>query len=173
MPENAENVPHVPRKRPNFPGNAQNPEKMPKIPGICRRSFLPIMAKVMPAYSVWPSAAARHDARHALALQDAATAAAASATAAVQDASVVAELEREREKKKAYKAALADAQAQLSSRVEDSERLHGLEEQLAAAAEDRDRAQAGLGCILMRHASYSSSYVFVYQRSSSPKALTW
>jgi len=52
MPEKFRNVS---RKRPEFPENAHNPEKMPQIPGIMPEfSICLLCRKVMPAYSAWP-----------------------------------------------------------------------------------------------------------------------
>jgi hypothetical protein len=50
MLKNAKNVPHVPRKCPNFPENAQNPEKVPNTLGMMPEFSIYLMPKAMPAY---------------------------------------------------------------------------------------------------------------------------
>jgi hypothetical protein len=53
-------------------------------------------------------------------------------------------LERKREKKRKYKAMLNDAKSQIDAKSGEIEYYRTLEDQLAAAAEDRDRAQGAL-----------------------------
>ena len=54
MLKHAETNPHASRKRPKSSENAQNPEKLPKILGVCRDSRFASVLKVMPACSAWP-----------------------------------------------------------------------------------------------------------------------